>query len=174
MPFLTRGAKRAILVALLPGAALSPALAAAQSLAVEPALTLALAREAADTALAAAQARGNAVVVSIVDAGGHPLYLERADAAPAGMVDASLAKARTASAYGFPSAALEAAIRQGRSAFLDLPGALPLEGGLPVLANGRVIGAIGVAGGQPEDDGAAARAGLARLVPPDAKSSGMP
>jgi glc operon protein GlcG len=135
----------------------------AQSLPTKPVLTLDAAREAARAAHTKASTIGNLVVVSVVDDGGHLVYLERDDGAPSGMVDAAIAKARTASDYGFPTKGLEDGIKQGHVAYLDLPGALPLEGGVPVLVNGRVIGAIGVAGGQSQDDAAAAEAGLAKM-----------
>jgi glc operon protein GlcG len=113
--------------------------------------------------MAQAHARKAAIAVSVVDDGGHLIYAERDDGVAYGMADASLLKAQTAASFGFPTKSLEDQISQGRTSFLKLPGVLPLEGGIPIVEKGVVIGAIGVGGGQSPDDGAAAQAGIAAL-----------
>jgi glc operon protein GlcG len=93
-------------------------------------------------------------VISVVDDGGHLIYLERADGVPSSMVEASILKARGAAGYGVSTKVLEQNAVQGHPGFLDLPASLPMEGGVPVLINGQLAGAVGVAGGVSADDGA--------------------
>ncbi|KLU24109.1 hypothetical protein EOS_21840 [Caballeronia mineralivorans PML1(12)] len=131
----------------------------------KPELTLDAAKHAAAAAETAAHTKGIAVTVGVVDDGGHLIYLARLDHVASGMTDAAIMKAQTAANYGLPTRMLEDAVAQGHVSYLNLPGILPLEGGLPILIDGRVIGAIGVAGAQSsEDDAAIARAGLATFA----------
>ncbi|NVZ63029.1 heme-binding protein [Pseudomonas gingeri] len=104
------------------------------------------------------------VAISIVDAGGHLLYFTRPASVPSGMGDAATKKARTAAAYGMDTKVLEDAVQQGNTTYLGLPGILALRGGLPVLAQGRLQGAIGVAGANSDDDAALAGAILQALA----------
>ncbi|MDB5785063.1 GlcG/HbpS family heme-binding protein [Caballeronia mineralivorans] len=155
---------RKLLLLLLAGS-LIPAYVCAAQLGDKPELTLEAAKQAAAAAEAAAHAKGIAVAVGVVDDGGHLIYFARLDRVASGMADAAIMKARTAANYGLPTKTLEDAVAQGHVSYLNLPGVLPLEGGLPVSAGGRVIGAIGVAGAQSsEDDAAIARAGLATFA----------
>ena len=98
------------------------------------------------------EAQGNqwAVTVVIVDDGGHPLALERLDrCAPAGAYVA-MEKARTAALARCESRMLEERINGGRSALLSSPLSGMLEGGVPILIDGEVVGAIGVSGAKPD------------------------
>ena len=156
-------ARKLLLLAL--AGSLVPAYVYAAQLGDKPELTLEAATQAAAAAEAAAHAKGIAVTVSIVDDGGHLIYLARLDHVASGMTEAAIMKARTAANYGLPTRMLEDAVAQGHVSYLNLPGVLPLEGGLPVSVGGRVIGAIGVAGAQSSaDDAAIARAGLATFA----------
>jgi glc operon protein GlcG len=155
---------RKLLLLLLAGS-LIPAYVYAAQLSDKPELTLDAAKQAAAAAETAAHTKGIAVTVGVVDDGGHLIYLARLDHVASGMTDAAIMKARTAANYGLPTRTLEDAVAQGHVSYLNLPGVLPLEGGLPILIDGRVIGAIGVAGAQSsEDDAAIARAGLATFA----------
>lgn len=153
------------LVLLLLAGSLIPAYVCASQLGDKPELTLDAAKHAAAAAETAAHTKGIAITVSVVDDGGHLIYLARLDHVASGMTDAAIMKAQTAANYGLPTRMLEDAVAQGHVSYLNLPGVLPLEGGLPILIDGRVIGAIGVAGAQSsEDDAAIARAGLATFA----------
>lgn len=119
--------------------------------------------------LAAAQAEAKKnnwnVVVAIVDAGGHLVALERLDATQYGSVDVALGKAKTAAAFRRPSKAFQDAVAGGGEGLrtLRLPGATPIEGGLPIVVGGKIIGAIGVSGVTSAQDGQIAAAGVAAL-----------
>jgi glc operon protein GlcG len=75
-----------------------------------------------------------------------------------------IAKARTAAIFRRPSKVFEDQVRDGRVAALGLPGAVPLQGGIPIVFEGKVIGAIGVSGNTPQEDEDIAKAGAAALA----------
>ena len=118
-----------------------------------------------NAAKAEAQRNQWAVTISIVDDGGHPLALERLDGcAPIGAY-ISMDKARSAALGRRESADYETMINNGRTAFLSAPNlAGMLEGGVPVVLNGQVIGAIGVSGVKADQDAQVAKAGAAALA----------
>jgi uncharacterized protein GlcG (DUF336 family)/mannose-6-phosphate isomerase-like protein (cupin superfamily) len=111
------------------------------------------ARLAAESAGAEARARGVAPVVAVVDAAGELVHLWRPDAAQVASVGVATDKARTAALFRRPSKDFEDQAAGGRPSALHLAGAVPLQGGLPLLVDGRVVGAIGVSGASsaPED-----------------------
>jgi uncharacterized protein GlcG (DUF336 family) len=117
-----------------------------------PALTQQGAQRVAETVGAAAAARGVAPVVSVVDAGGALLYLLRPDAAQVASVAVTTDKARTAAIYRRPSKDFEEQAAHGRPSALHLAGAVPLQGGMPILHDGQVIGAVGVSGASSADE----------------------
>jgi len=136
--------------------------------AVEPAptidkktLTLEAAQKIAAAAVAAARDKGVGVVVVVVDDAGIPILLQRMDEAQLASVNVGIGKARTAAIYRRPSRVFEEQIRNGRIAALALADATPLQGGIPVLLDGRVIGAVGVSGDTPQIDEDIAIAGAA-------------
>ena len=124
-----------------------------------------LSLEAADRIAAAAEAearkRNATVVIVVVDDGGYPLVLKRLNDTQVASVDVGIGKARTAAIFRRPSREFEEQIKNGRVASLVLPGATPLQGGVPLLANGKVVGAIGVSGNTPQEDEDIALAGAA-------------
>jgi len=124
-------------------------------------LTLAAAKKMAAAAEAEAQKRKSTVVIAVVDDGGHLIVLERLDDTQVASVDVGIAKARTAAIFRRPSKEFEDQVKNGRVAALALPGATPLQGGLPIVYEGKVIGAIGVSGNTPQEDEDIARAGAA-------------
>lgn len=133
----------------------------AQSLTYEKkSLTLAAARVAVAAAEAEAAKRGVGVVTVVVDEGGHVLQLSRMDAAQVASVNVGIGKARTAAIYRRPSRDFEEQVRNGRVAALALADATPLQGGLPVMLDGKVIGAVGVSGDTPQVDEDIAAAGV--------------
>lgn len=110
-----------------------------------------------------AQQQGWAVAIAVVDDGGHPLALERLDGcAPIGAYIAT-EKARSAALGRRETKGYEDMVNGGRSAFLSAPLLTALEGGVPLLVDGQVIGAVGVSGVKAEQDVQVARAGIAAL-----------
>jgi uncharacterized protein GlcG (DUF336 family) len=103
------------------------------------------------------------MAISIVDNHGFPVYFERMEDTQTASIQIALDKAKTAAMFRRPSKAFEDGIAKGRVALLGLTGATPIEGGLPVMVDGRVIGGIGVSGANADQDAAAAQAGLNAL-----------
>lgn len=104
-----------------------------------------------------------AVTISVVDDGGHPLALERLDGcAPIGAYIAS-EKARSAALGRRETKGFEDMVNGGRTAFLSAPLVTSLEGGVPVIVDGQVVGAIGVSGVKADQDAQVAKAGVAAL-----------
>lgn len=105
-----------------------------------------------------------AVAISVTDDGGHLLGMVRLDGAAPMTAKMSEAKARTAAMGRRETKIFEDIIAQGRVAFLSAPNLDGLlEGGVPVMAEGQVIGAVGVSGVKSSDDAEIARAGIAAL-----------
>ena len=123
-----------------------------------------------DAKTIAAAARAEAVknnwnvVIAIVDEGGHLMYLERADGTQKASSVIALEKAKTAILFKRPSLALEEGVSKGRIVMMSLPGAVTVEGGVPLVVDGHFVGAIGVSGVQSSQDGIVARAGAAALT----------
>lgn len=110
-----------------------------------------------------AQQQGWAVAIAVVDDGGHPLALERLDGcAPIGAYIAT-EKARSAAIGRRETKGYEDMVNGGRTAFISAPLITSLEGGVPVLVDGQVIGAVGVSGVKAEQDAQVAKAGIAAL-----------
>jgi glc operon protein GlcG len=121
------------------------------SLAAARAITVAAEREAA--------ARGLGVVIVVVDDAGNVIQLTRMDTAQVASVNVGIGKARTAAIYRRPSREFEEQIRNGRIAALALADATPLQGGVPIVLGGKVVGAVGVSGDSPQVDEEIAIAG---------------
>ena len=125
--------------------------------------------EQAKKAMAAAEAEARKnnwqVVISIVDTGGHLVMLQRLDAQNAS-VDIATGKARTAVNFRRPTKALEDGLAANGSALriLAVPGITPLQGGLPIVVVGKIIGGIGVSGVLATQDEVVAKAGLDTLT----------
>ena len=117
----------------------------------------------AAAAEAAARERGVGVVIEVVDDGGHLILLHRLDDTQVASVNVGIGKARTAAIYRRPSREFEEQIRAGRVAALALADATPLQGGVPIRLDGKVIGAVGVSGDTSAVDEAIALAGAAAL-----------
>ena len=119
--------------------------------------------------LAAAQAEAVKnkwnVAISIVDTGGHLVAFERMDTTQFGSVEVAHEKARTSVAFRRPTKTFQDGVAAGGEGLrlLKLPGALPIEGGLPLVVGGKIVGAIGVSGVTSAQDGMIAAAGVAAL-----------
>ncbi|MGE8505516.1 MAG: heme-binding protein [Pseudomonas sp.] len=110
-----------------------------------------------------AQQQGWAVAIAVVDDGGHPLALERLDGcAPIGAYIAT-EKARSAAIGRRETKGYEDMVNGGRTAFVSAPLLTSLEGGVPVMVDGQVIGAVGVSGVKADQDAQVAKAGIAAL-----------
>ena len=115
-------------------------------LATKPVLTLEVVKAVASKASEYAMQNKFVVVISIVDDGGHLLYLERMDGVQTGSIEVAIQKAKTAAAFKRKSKAFLDALKTGRPELVALPGGIPFDGGVPLIWNDQVIGAIGVSG----------------------------
>jgi uncharacterized protein GlcG (DUF336 family) len=126
--------------------------------------------DAAKKAVAAAEAEakknGWTMAIAVVDSGGRLVAFERMDNTQIGSIDIALGKATTANNLRRPTKALQDAVAQGgvNLRFLAVPGVMPLEGGVPIIADGKVIGAIGVSGAASNQDAECAMAGANAAV----------
>ena len=128
-------------------------------LAEKKTLTLAIAKQIAAAAETEATNNKFTMVIAIVDDGGNLIYLERMDESQLASIEIAKGKAHTALAFKRPTKAMEDMVAGGRNAILSLPGGVLVEGGLPLVADGKIIGAIGVSGGTSPQDGIVAKAG---------------
>ena len=135
----------------------------AQQLSTKKSLNLAVAKQIAMASEKEAMKNGWAMFITVVDDGGTILYLERLDEAQIGSLEVSIEKALTAVKFKRPSKAFADLVTGGNNALIKLPGALPVEGGIPLMAEGKVIGAIGVSGGSSQQDAQVAQAGVTAL-----------
>ena len=123
--------------------------------------------EAAKTMMAAAEAEarknGWNMAIAIVDAAGNTILFERLDDTQPGSIAVAQNKARTAANFKRPTKALEDLVTAGRTVFLAIDGLLPLQGGVPVTIEGKVIGAVGVSGGTASQDEQVALAAVGAL-----------
>jgi glc operon protein GlcG len=126
--------------------------------------TRALSLEGARQMLSAAEAEARRnnwnVSISIVDAAGTQLLFQRMDGAGTMSTEIALSKARTAARMGRPTAMLQESVAAGNLAFLAIDGVMPIEGGIPVVVDGRVVAAIGVSGVTAQQDGQIAQAAV--------------
>lgn len=153
--------------------ALSSAAARAQLL-EKKVLTLEAAEKIAAAAESEAKKRNATVVIVVVDDGGYPLVLKRLNDTQVASVEVGIGKARTAAIFRRPSREFEEQIKNGRVASLVLPGATPLQGGVPLVAEGKVVGAIGVSGNTPQEDEDIALAGARMFSTADVMPSAAP
>ncbi len=105
------------------------------------------------------------VVIAIVDDGGHLMYLQREWNVQFGSVEVAIGKARVAAAFKRPTKAWEERLAENRPGYLTMPGLVALEGGVPLIVQGQVIGGIGVSGVKSNEDAQIARAGAGVLEP---------
>jgi uncharacterized protein GlcG (DUF336 family) len=121
------------------------------------------AKRVAAAARVEADKNGWKVVIAILDDGGHLMYLERIDGTQKGSSRIAEEKGRAAILLKRPTKAIEDNVAEGRLVMMGLPGAVPLEGGVPLVKDGQFLGAIGISGVQSFQDGIIARAGAAAL-----------
>lgn len=128
-------------------------------------ITADAAKKVAAPALAEARKNQWAMAVAIVDTHGELVYFERMDETQVGSVDIAIAKARSAARFKRATKTFQDALAAGGEGLriLGLDGAVPVDGGLPLVVGGKVVGAIGMSGGTSVQDGQAAAAGAAAL-----------
>ena len=128
-----------------------------------PAITLDNAKKAAAPALAEAGRNNWTMAVAVVDTGGNLIYFEKMDGTQTGSVEVAQDKARSAALFKRPTKAFQDAVAVGGDGLriLRLSGAVPIDGGVPIVMNGAIVGAIGVSGGH-ERTGWPMRAGRCR------------
>jgi uncharacterized protein GlcG (DUF336 family) len=132
-----------------------------------PDVTIEQAKKAVAAAEAAAKKEKWPVAITVVDTHGDLVFFEKLDQTQYGSIDISIDKAKTAALYRRPSKAFEDLIAQGGvNLRLARHPALPIEGGIPLTVNGKIIGAIGVSGVKSSEDGVVAQAGVDALNPP--------
>jgi glc operon protein GlcG len=130
----------------------------------KPVLSLDDVKRVAAAAEAEALANHWAVTIAIVDDGGHLLWLQRLDGAAPVSAHIAPAKARTAAMGRRETKVYEDMINQGRTSFLSVPAVDGLlEGGVPIMADGQCVGAIGVSGVKSTEDAQVCKAGIAAL-----------
>jgi uncharacterized protein GlcG (DUF336 family) len=100
---------------------------------------------------------------AVVDPSGQLVLFEKMDGTQYGSVIVAQEKARSAALFKRSTKAFSDAVAAGRVAVISLPGALPIEGGVPIIVKGRIIGALGVSGGTSEQDGEIAAVALSCL-----------
>jgi glc operon protein GlcG len=129
----------------------------------KPALTDEDVKNMAAAAEAHAAANHWTVTVAILDDGGHLLHLHRMDGTAPSTVEMAIGKGRTAVLGRRETKVYEDIVKNGRTAFLSAPLVAMVEGGVPIVFEGEVVGSIGVSGVKSEQDAAVARAGIAAL-----------
>lgn len=128
-------------------------------LAEKKALTLDIAKQVAAAAEKEAVANKWNMYIVILDDGGNYLYVERMDNAQLGSFDVASAKAKSAVYFKRPSKGFSDGVANGQTYILKVPNAMPVEGGIPFMVDGHVLGSIGVSGASAQQDGVVAKAG---------------
>jgi glc operon protein GlcG len=125
-------------------------------------ISLETAKKIAAPALAEAAKNNWAMAVAIVDPSGNLVYYEKMDATQLGSANLAIEKARSAALFKRPTKTFQDALAAGGDGMrvLRVSGAVPIEGGLPILVDGKIAGAIGVSGGTAPQDGQCAKAGI--------------
>lgn len=123
------------------------------------------AKKAGAAAIAEARKNNWNMAVAVVDPGGTLVYYEKMDNTQLGSADVAIEKARTAAKFKRPSKAFQDLVAGGGAGLriLRLPGAVPFEGGIPLIMEGQIVGAIGVSGDTSDHDGICAQAGASTL-----------
>ena len=123
------------------------------------------AKKIAASAITEARKNNWTMAVAIMDTGGHLVYFEKMDGTQTGSVRVAISKGRSAVLFKRPTKAFQDMVAAGGEGLrmLRLEGAVPIEGGLPLLRDGKIVGGIGVSGGTSQQDGVVAKAGADTL-----------
>jgi glc operon protein GlcG len=119
------------------------------------------AKNAAAASIAEARKNNWKMAIAIVDTGGYLVYFEKMQDTQTGSVELAIEKARTSALFRRPTKVFQDGVASGGEGLrlLRLTGAIPIDGGVPIVSDGKVIGAVGVSGGSGEQDGQVAKAG---------------
>jgi uncharacterized protein GlcG (DUF336 family) len=119
------------------------------------------AKKVAAAAVAEASKNHWTMAVAVTDIGGDLVYFEKMDGTQTGSVNVALGKARSAALFKRPSKVFQDIVAGGGDGLriLGLEGAVPIEGGVPLVMDGKIVGAIGLSGAMSDQDGQCARAG---------------
>jgi glc operon protein GlcG len=133
-----------------------------------PPVSVDTAKKAAAVALAEARKNNWNMAVAVVDPNGDLVYYEKMDNTQLGSSQVSIAKARSAARFKRPTKAFQDGLAAGGAGLriLGLEGAVPVEGGIPILLDGKIVGAIGVSGDTSDHDGVCAQAGANAIMTP--------
>ncbi len=126
-------------------------------------ITLETAKKMAAAAEAEARKNNWTVAMAILDAGANLIFFQRMDDTQLGSINVAIGKAKTAAQFKRPTKAMEDMIAGGRQVFLAVEGITPLQGGLPVIVDGKLIGAVGVSGVTSQQDEQIAQAAIDAL-----------
>ncbi len=128
---------------------------------IGPPLNVETAKKAAAAALAEARKNNWLMAVAVVDPNGALIYYEKMDNTQLGSAEVCIDKARSAALFKRPTKAFQDAVASGGAGLrmFAIRGAVPVEGGVPLEMGGKLVGAIGLSGGQSEQDGQCAKAG---------------
>ncbi|MGZ3495112.1 MAG: GlcG/HbpS family heme-binding protein [Thermodesulfobacteriota bacterium] len=128
-------------------------------------INLDTAKKIAASAITEARKHHWTMAVAVIDTGGHLVYFEKMDGTQTGSVRVAISKGRSAVLFKRPTKAFQDMVAAGGEGLrmLRLEGAIPIEGGLPLLMDGKIVGAIGVSGGTSQQDGVVAKAGADTL-----------
>ncbi len=128
-------------------------------------INLETAKKIATSAIAEARKNNWTMAVAILDTGGSLVYFEKMDGTQTGSVRVAIGKGRSAVLFKRPTKVFQDVVAAGGEGirYLVLEGAVPIEGGLPLLMDGKIVGAIGVSGGTSQQDGVVAKAGADTL-----------
>src|SRR5215208_571095 len=139
--------------------------ATSQTMSYGPNINLETAKKIAAPAIAEARKNQWAMAVAIVDTAGDLVYFEKMDDTQVGSVEVAIAKARSAARFKRPTKAFQDALAAGGEGLriLALNGAIPVDGGVPLVVGGKIVGAIGASGGTSAQDGQVAAAGASAL-----------
>lgn len=127
-------------------------------------ITLEIAKKAAAGAVAEARKNNWTMAVTVADTAGNLVYFEKIDNTQTASIKISIVKARSAATFKRPTKTFQDAVTGGNNTVLGLPGTVASEGGIPIVIDGKIIGAIGVSGGTSQQDGVAAQAGINALL----------
>jgi glc operon protein GlcG len=126
-------------------------------------ITISQAEAVASAAEAEAKKNGWNMVIAVVDPTGSLVFFRRPDTLSYASVKISQDKARAAALFRNTTKSYQDRLAAGQTYILALDGAVPVEGGVPIMAGGKIIGAIGISGGSPQQDGQVATAGAAAV-----------
>jgi glc operon protein GlcG len=128
-----------------------------------PPISLETAKKAAAAAVAEARKNNWTMAVAVTDPAGHLVYFEKIDNTQTASIRIAIEKSRSAAIYKRPTKTFQDTVAGGNATALGMKGAIPSEGGLPILIDDKIVGAIGASGGTSQQDGVAAKAGVDAL-----------